>query len=338
MFKAMTMLAWMQDKAAAAVETEGEAAASKAADKAGEAAATAEAAKPAAERMVGEIMHDPQAAISGYTQKFIDFAIDKGPGILAALAILAAGWVISGWVRRVVIRACEKAKIEITLSKFFGNLVRWAILVFAVITSMGTLGINTTSLAAIFGAAGLAIGLALQGNLGNLASGVLLLIFRPFKVGDSVIVAGQAGTVEAIELFTTNLDTADNRRIVIPNGAIFGGVIENQTFHPRRCITVNIPISNSADLDQADRIMTAAAERVAKTADGAFSDPPPNCVMAEITPTVTWSVTVWARPSKFGTVRQALLREIKLELDKAGLAPQPPVYQVVMNAPPRQEA
>jgi small conductance mechanosensitive channel len=309
-------------------ETTAPAGTEKAVEKAAEATPMA---LPDAGKVAGEIMKDPAAAISGYTQKLIDFAMDKGPGILAALAILAAGWVVSGWVRRIVARACEKAKIEVTLSKFFGNLVRWGILVFAVITSMGTLGINTTSLAAIFGAAGLAIGLALQGNLGNLASGVLLLIFRPFKVGDSVVVAGQAGTVDAIELFTTNLDTVDNRRIVIPNGTIFGGVIENQTHHPKRCITVNIPISSTADLDQADRIMTSAAERVAKSADGAFSDPPPNCVMADITPTVIWSVTVWAQPAKFASVRQALLREIKLELDKAGLAPQPPVYQIVMN-------
>ncbi len=280
---------------------------------------------------VDALMANPVGTISTFTDKIMTFAIEKGPGVLAAVALLVAGWVVSGWVRKIVVQACDKAKIELTLAKFFGNLARWGVLVFTVVTSMGTLGINTTSLAAIVGAAGLAIGLALQGNLGNLASGVLLLIFRPFKVGDTISAAGQTGTVEAIDLFTTNLDTADNRRIIIPNGTVFGGVIENQTHHPKRCITVQVPISNDADLDLADRVMTSAAERVARTAEGAFTDPAPNCVMAEITPTVTWSVTLWAQPAKFATVRQALLREIKVELGKAGLSPQPPVYQVVMK-------
>jgi small conductance mechanosensitive channel len=135
------------------------------------------------------------------------------------------------------------------------------VLAFAIVTCLGTLGFETTSLAAVIGAMGLAIGLALQGNLGNLASGVLLLIFRPFQIGDSVIVAGQTGVIDGIDLFTTNLDTLDNRRIIIPNSAIFGGVIENQSHHPKRSVTVLVATSGMLDLDKSRAILTAMVNR-----------------------------------------------------------------------------
>lgn len=260
-----------------------------------------------------------------------DWAFERGPGVLAALVLLILAWIVSSWLRRLVIKGLVRAHVDITVAKFFANLSRWAVLCFAIVTSLGTLGMNTTSLAAVIGAAGIAIGLALQGSLGNLASGVLLLIFRPFKVGDAVIVAGQAGTVDGIDLFTTNLDTLDNRRIVVPNGAIFNGIIENQTRHPVRKVLVNVPVTG--DMHKAQAALLAAARR-ALAARGANPDPPPAVTLAEITPAVVYTVSVWSSTAEYAGVRETLLREVRATLDTEGHGPVPPTTNLhVLSMP-----
>lgn len=281
------------------------------------------------------LLKDSAARVETFADKAVAFAADKGPSVVAAMALLVLGWIIAGWLRRVILRGAVRAHVDLTLAKFFGNVVKWAVLFFAVITCLGTFGINTTGFAAILGTAGLAVGLALQGNLSNLASGVLLLIFRPFKIGDSVVVAGQAGIVDGIDLFTTNLDTADNRRIIVPNGAIFGGVIENQTRHPTRQVSITVPVWAGADLAAARAALLGAAERVVRagTAPAAHSadvlaNPPPAVVLAEIAPAVVWTVSVWARTPGVGAARQLLLAEVKAAIDEARIAVPPPVMDV----------
>lgn len=257
------------------------------------------------------------------TDHLIAWLATKGPAVLGALALLIAGWMLAGWLRRIVVKGLTKAKMDVTLAKFFGNIVRWTLVIFVLLTCAGTVGVNTTGFAALIAASGLAIGLALQGNLGNLASGVLLMVFRPFKVGDAVIVAGQAGVVDGIDLFTTYLDTSDNRRIIVPNGAVFGGVIENQTRHPRRVASVTVPVNGAADLDKVRAVLLEAAESVVKGTPGALSDPGPGVSIAEIAPNLTWNVSVHANTANFGAVRQALLWAVKRAVDREGLAPPP---------------
>jgi small conductance mechanosensitive channel len=270
----------------------------------------------------------PLTTLSALGDEVLRFARDKGPAVVGAMVIFVLAWMLSKWARRVVFMAFTQAKVDPLLAKFFGNMARWAVLAFAIVTCLGTLGFETTSLAAVIGAMGLAIGLALQGNLGNLASGVLLLIFRPFKIGDSVIVAGQAGIIDGIDLFTTNLDTADNRRIIVPNGAIFGGTIENQSHHPRRNITVPVATAGSLDLDRSRGILLDVAKRCVAETPGALADPAPAVALAEITPNVVWNVTVAAETVRHGPVRAALLELIKRTVDAEGLAPPPPVQLV----------
>ncbi|XVJ59718.1 MAG: mechanosensitive ion channel [Tepidisphaera sp.] len=270
----------------------------------------------------------PLTTLSALGDEVLRFARDKGPAVVGAMVIFVLAWMLSKWARRVVFMAFTQAKVDPLLAKFFGNMARWAVLAFAIVTCLGTLGFETTSLAAVIGAMGLAIGLALQGNLGNLASGVLLLIFRPFKIGDSVIVAGQAGIIDGIDLFTTNLDTADNRRIIVPNGAIFGGTIENQSHHPRRNITVPVATAGSLDLDRSRGILLDVAKRCVAETPGALADPAPAVALAEITPNVVWNVTVAAETVRHGPVRAALLELIKRTVDAEGLAPAPPVQLV----------
>jgi small conductance mechanosensitive channel len=278
--------------------------------------------------IAAQAIEKPLTTLSKLTDEILTFFVAKGPAVVGALLILILAWAASKWVRKAVIAGLIKANLDPLLSKFFANLARWAVLAFAIVTCLGTLGFETTSLAALIGAMGLAIGLALQGNLGNLASGVLLLIFRPFKIGDSVVVAGQTGVIDGIDLFTTNLDTADNRRIIIPNSAIFGGVIENQSHHSRRSVGVNIATSGGLDMDRTRAILTTMVTRFAAETPGALRDPAPTVALAEITPNVLWTVTVWAETTKFGGIRPALLERIKQVVDEERLAPPPPVQLV----------
>lgn len=299
------------------------------------AAAAAAPAADASKDAISQVVDQPVETVSRWGQFAIDWLVERGPGIAGALVFLVVAWIISRTIRGVVIRLLTRAHLELTLAKFFGNLAKWALLLMAVIACLETVGIKSTSFAAVIGAAGLAIGLALQGNLGNLASGVLLLIFRPFKIGDSVIVAGKAGIVDGIDLFTTNLDTDDNRRIIVPNSAVFGGTIENVTRHEKRCVSVTIPVAGGADLDLAERTLREAAQRVVASVDGALSEPAPGVVLADITPGVVWSVGVWAQTSRFVDVRQALLRELKRAVDAAQLqAAPPPLSEVRIVAMP----
>lgn len=283
---------------------------------------------------VGHKLSQPIGRMTDLVQDGAKWLLDKGPSILAAILMLLAAWMIAGWVRKLVLTALTRAHIDLTIAKFFGNISKWLVIIFAGIACAGTFGINTTSFAAIIGAAGLAVGLALQGNLGNLASGVLLLIFRPFKIGDNVIVAGQTGVVDGIDLFTTNLDTADHRRIIVPNSAIFGGVIENQTRHPLRAVTVTVPVSPGANLDETRRLLQGVADKVVALGGGAVRDPGPGVALADLTPTVTWAVSVWVETPKFGAVRQTVLREIKLAVDGAGIAVGPAVTHIHVKSMP----
>lgn len=291
------------------------------------AAETQDAAKPPAtttldvSQAATELIKDPTQTVSRWADIAWDVIKQHGPGVVGALVLLLVAYIIAKWARRMVIRACTAAKIDLTLSKFFGNLAKWAIILFSIVTAAGTVGISTTGFAAAIGAAGLAVGLALQGNLGNLAAGVLLLIFRPFKIGDSVIVAGQTGVVDGIDLFTTNLDTGDNRRLIVPNGAIFGGTIENQSHHPMRRIDYAVTVSGALDVDRVRDILLRVLKHVIDAGDGAVANPAPGVALIEITPNQIWTVNLWASTPKAVAVRERLLVEIRRAVQAESLAP-----------------
>lgn len=235
---------------------------------------------------------------------------------VGVLILLFAGWVISGWAAGAVLTACEKAKLDLTLSKFFAKLTKWGILVLVVVACLGAFGFETTNFAALIAALGLAIGLALQGTLSNFASGVMLLIFRPFKVGDVITVAGQTGKVDEIELFTTSLDTPDNRRLILPNGAVFGATIENITFHEKRRVDVPVGVAYGADIDQTRRVLLDAAQSVPDQ----FPDSKPEVILLQLgASSVDWQVRVWCKTTQFWDVKQATIRAVKKALDQSGI-------------------
>ncbi|MEM6656273.1 MAG: mechanosensitive ion channel family protein [Planctomycetota bacterium] len=245
-----------------------------------------------------------------------EYGVTLGMKVALVLIILTIAWTLAGWAGAVVASALRKARFDTTLTKFLSKLARWLVLLLAGLMCLGYFGVPTTSFAAVIGAAGLAIGLAFQGTLSNFAAGAMLLLFRPFKVGDAVNVADQLGIVDEISIFTTIIDTFDNRRIIIPNGSVFGSVIENITHHPIRRVDGDVGVGYGADIDKTRAVL----EEVAAAVPGTTTEKDPAVILLGLGgSSVDWSVRVWAPTSDYLDVKQALLREIKVRLDAAGI-------------------
>ena len=207
-------------------------------------------------------------------------------------------------------------RFDPTLANFLGSVARWAIIAFAGIFVLGRFGIETTSLAAIVGAAGLAIGLALQGSLSNLAAGVLLVAFRPFKVGDFVTAGGESGTVDAVTLFTTELTTPDNVKIIVPNGDIFSSAITNFShYETRRCDLV-FGVSYDSDLKAAEKILRDCIS----ADDRAHSDPEPFVKVTNLgDSSVDFTLRIWCDAADYWNMKFDLTRTVKEAFDKGGI-------------------
>jgi len=248
-----------------------------------------------------------------------------GLPLVKALIVFIVAWLIAGWIKRALIAAMGKAKVEITLAKFLGNTVRWAILLIAGVSILGIVGIETTSFAAVLAAMGFAIGLALSGALGNLAAGVMLMLFRPFRVGDSIVTGGVTGVVDEIELFSTTVITPDNRKFILPNGAVFNTTIENQTANPRRGVSVTMTINGGSDIAKARAAFLEAARGV----EGRAAESEPTAALTDLTGGQVWTVGVWAPTPAFATVKERLLIACKAVVDKNALAV--PMPQQIVN-------
>ena len=256
-----------------------------------------------------------QGDFSGAMDLFMEYGLPICGGIVILIAAFIIGKMVSGIVRR----SAEKAKIDMTLSRFFGKMVYYLVLIIGVMIALGTVGIEVTSFAAILAAAGFAVGMAMSGTLGNFAAGVMLLIFRPFKVGDVINAAGVTAKVNAIELFTTTLDTPDNRRIIVPNTAIASGTIENISFHTERRCDVNVGCDYSASLDETRSVLEKAAESLNdKMIQGEGRGY--QIVLGDLgDSSVNWTVRFWTNAGDFWPVKEALTRAVKQHLDEAGI-------------------
>jgi small conductance mechanosensitive channel len=200
--------------------------------------------------------------------QIMDMMLGYGLNLIGAIMILLLGWIASGWAARGVRRSLEKAKwVDGTLKPFFASVVRYLILIITVVAVLSQFGVQTTSLIALLGAAGLAVGLALQGTLSNVAAGVMLLFLRPFKIGDFIEVGPQMGTVKEIGLFTTELLTPNNIFISLPNANVWNQTIINYTRNPTRRFDLTVGIDYNDDIDKAIGIvreLIAADERILK--------------------------------------------------------------------------
>lgn len=237
-----------------------------------------------------------------------------GQPVVLAIVLIFAVFLIAAWSRRIVGKVIRRARVEETLARFLENLAKYAVLAAGGIAILGTLGIETASFAAALAAVGFAIGMALSGMLGNVAAGVMLLFFRPFKVGDVVNAAGVTGKIFEISLFTTQIDTPDNRRIIVPNGNIFGDNIENVTFHDQRRVDVAVGTEYGSDIDKAREVL----KKVASSVEGGLSDPEPAVVLTGLGgSSIDWAVRVWAKKEDFWAVKDRLTRNVKVALDEA---------------------
>ncbi len=244
------------------------------------------------------------------------------------LVLMILAWTVSSWASAVVRTGLRRVNFDETLTKFLAKLVRWGILLLVGLTCLSYFGVETTSFAAVIGAAGLAIGLAFQGTLSNFAAGAMLLVFRPYKVGDVVNVAGNLGKVYEIELFSTAIDTFDNRRFIVPNSEIYGSVIENITYHAVRRIEVEVGTSYAADIDATRAVLEQAIASVTLC----LQNPEPAVVLTGLgASSVDWSVRAWARNDDYGDAKQALIRAVKMELDRAKIDIPYPHLEVQMN-------
>jgi small conductance mechanosensitive channel len=253
-----------------------------------------------------------------------------GLKLAVVLVILFFAMTLSGWVTATVGASLKRMKFDPTLSKFLAKMAGWGVLVLAALSCLSYFGVETTSFAAVIGAAGLAIGLAFQGTLSNFAAGAMLLVFRPFKIGDVVNLDGTVGVVDEIELFTTEIDTFDNRRIILPNSQVFGSKIENISHHPVRRVEVDVGADYSADIDAT----RAALQQAIEATEGALSDPEPAVVLQGLgDSSVDWSVRVWARKEDFLSVKQSLIQSIKRSLDSANISIPYPRMDVHLEQP-----
>jgi small conductance mechanosensitive channel len=239
-----------------------------------------------------------------------------GLKIIAAAVIFIVGrWVAKG-LKRLIVRALIKGKVDETLVSFFGHLTYFTLLAFIIIAALNQLGIQTTSFIAILGAAGLAVGLALQGSLANFAAGVLMIIFRPFRVGDYVEGGGTAGIVEEIQIFTTKLRTPDNKSIIIPNAKITGDNIVNYSAKDSRRMDMIVGVSYDDDYDQVKEVLQ---DILAK--DGRIlEEPPPTIGIVEFGDnSVNFAFRPWVKTAEYWDVYFALTEAIKKRFDEEGI-------------------
>lgn len=263
------------------------------------------------------MVEDITANTSQITDKLIAIATTWGMKIVGVLFVLAIAFIVAGFAKSWTRRALERTPMDLTLSKFFANVVKYSIIIFTLLGCMGVFGIQTTSFAAVIGAAGLAIGLALQGTLSSLAAGMMLLFSRPFKVGDYVEVGGQAGTVDEIGLFTTNLNTIDNKRVFVPNSGIFGTTIVNYTSALTRRVSVDIGVDYGADMDDTRKALEKAIART----DKVLSEPASAVVLVDMgASAVNWQLRAWVYTPDFWAVKQQLTYQTKVALDEASIS------------------
>lgn len=260
--------------------------------------------------------------------KIVELAFAYGEKLAGFLLVVIATFLVAGWVKSLVFKAGQKGGMDQALGNFLSKMARYSVLVVGLVTALGMFGIQTASFAAVLAAAGFAVGMALQGTLGNFASGVMLLLFKPFKPGQFITVGGTSGTVAEIDLFSTMLDTPDNRRIIVPNGAVFGAQIENVSHHSTRRVDVAVGADYGADIEQTRSVLLAAANRV----EFALKEPAAAAVLTGLgDSSVNWAVRIWVNAENFWPAMDQLTAYVKNDLDSAGIGI--PFPQMELNLP-----
>ncbi|WP_420571813.1 mechanosensitive ion channel family protein [Kordia sp.] len=267
------------------------------------------------EGTIPEVQAETEAAVDWLTQ-LKNVVIEYAPAVIAALAILIIGLFVIKIIVRLSRRLMNKRGIDTTLQKFLGDLLGWTLKILLFVVVASKLGVETTSFAAIIGAAGLAIGLALQGSLSNFAGGVLIMIFKPFKIGDLIEAQGVIGVVKEIQIFTTHLNTPGNKLAIIPNGTLSNGNIINYTAEGTLRVDHVIGVSYDADIKQTKEVLM----KVLTSNDKVLKDPEPTVNVSELADSsVNFAVRPWVKAEHYWDVYFKVLEDAKIALDAAGI-------------------
>ncbi|MEI7508666.1 MAG: mechanosensitive ion channel domain-containing protein [Flavobacterium sp.] len=256
----------------------------------------------------------------GYIKGFMKVLIDYSPKLISALVILFIGIYAIRFINNLVKRIMVKRNLDPTLSKFLADILIWVLRVLLFVTFISKLGIETSSFVAILGAAGLAIGMSLQGSLSNFAGGMLIILFKPFRVGDTIEAQGVTGTVKEIQIFVTKLLTVNNQTIFVPNGVLSNGVITNYSVEGNRRADLVFTISYDTNIKNAKEIVMTVLETHPKV----LKMPAPSVMVKDLTDnSIHLAVRPWTKNEDFGIVSSDILEQCKTAFDEAGIIIQP---------------
>ena len=251
------------------------------------------------------------------TDKLVELVQSYGLPLIWAIVVFIVGRIVARIITKIVAKMMTKANIDETLVKFTKTVVYVALMIFVILASLGKLGIETTSFAAILAAAGLAIGLSLQGTLGNFASGFMLILFRPFKVGDFVEAGGVSGIVEEIQIFSTRMRSGDNKEITVPNGQIVGSTITNYSAKETRRVDLVVGVGYNDDLKK----VRAVLEDILAKDERILKDPAPTIGVSELADSsVNFVVRPWVKSGDYWPVLFDTQETVKLRFDAEGIS------------------
>jgi small conductance mechanosensitive channel len=264
------------------------------------------------------LMSGSNDSVKAAVEKAVEVMTAYGLDVIGAIIILFLGWMAASWVKKILLKAMRRAKMDETLARFLSSMARYGVLAFTLVAVLSQFGIQTTSLIAVMGAAGLAIGLAMQGTLSHVAAGVMLLIFRPFKIGDYIDGGGESGTIEEIGLFTTTMNTPQNVRIIIPNSQLWDTSLKNYSSNRQRRLDLTVGIGYGDDINKAFKTILA----VVKKDKRALSSPaaPMVAVNGLGESSVDMTIRVWCDREDYWAMKFDLTKAIKEALDKAGIS------------------
>jgi small conductance mechanosensitive channel len=251
-----------------------------------------------------------------YIADLKDLLLEYIPSVISATFILVAGLFLIGIITKSSKRIMANRGVDITLQKFLGNLGSWILKILLFITVISQLGVATTSFAAIIAAAGLAIGLALQGSLGNFAGGVLIMIFKPIKIGDFIEAQGESGTVKEIEIFTTKLNTPDNKEVIIPNGALSNGNIVNYSTEATRRVDFTFGVGYDSDIKKTKEIIFG----ILNNHPLILKEPATAVNLSELgDSSINFFTRAWVKKEDYWAVKFDVMEQTKEALDAAGI-------------------
>ena len=266
-----------------------------------------------------------------YIEKIKNLLLEFGPKVISAFVVLIVGL----WVIKIITKASKKLmlknNLDASLQRFFSSLIGWGLKIFLFVTIAGQLGVETTSFAAIIAALGLAIGMALQGALSNFAGGALIMVFKPFKIGDYIEAQGVQGSVKEIQIFTTKLNTVDNREVIVPNGILSNGNIVNYSSEENRRVDLTFGVSYDADIKETKNVLL----NVLKNTPYTINEPTEPAVMVSelADSSVNFITRTWVKSADYWNAYFYITENMKIELDKAGIEiPYPHAVEIQKEA------